>query len=118
MGEGDPFNPDALRRVAKFLASGESPEGYYVNSDKLKEVVRATPEVSADFKEEIIGILEGRVIKGFPRADSYKVGLTFGQLSNDFQNDPEKLRMLYRVNEEVGDLNKLPLISVKGKPIQ
>ena len=118
MVEGDPFNPDALRRVAKFLASGESTEGYYVSSEKLRAVIRATPDVDNDFKEELIGILEDRVIKGLPQADSFKVGQTFGQLMNELGKDPEKLRKLYKVNAEVADLNKLPFISVKGKPIQ
>ena len=116
MGEGDPFNPDAARRVAKFMASGENPEGYYVNSGKLKEVIRATPDVDDDFKEEILEILEARVVKGMPHADSFKVGLTFGQLSNELGDDPEKLRKLYKINKEVSDLNKLPFVSIKGKP--
>ena len=98
------------------MASGESTEGHYVSSGKLKEVIRATPDVDSDFKEEIIGILEARVVKGLPHADSFKIGLTFGQLSNELGNNPEKLRKLYKINKEVSDLNKLPFVSIKGKP--
>ncbi len=114
MGAEDPFSKDAATRVARFLASGESPEGYQFSSQKLKDVIRATPGVNDEFKEKVIMSLEEKVIKGQQRADVYRVGLTLAAMSNEVEGRED----LYKIMNEVNDLDKLPIVSIRGKSVQ
>ena len=89
--------------------------GYHVSSDKLFEVIQNTPEVSDATKARVIEIFKEKVTRGARTVDSMKLGFAMVKLP-DFQEIGDK-EGIVRIMGEIDDLDKLPIVSVRGTPV-
>ena len=108
MGKQDPLLDDAaMQRIARFIASGEDPNAYFVSSERIRVVVREVKGVSEKTKQEVLESLEEHVICGEELTSPFHLGIQLAQMFDDFA-DQKGLTLIIK---DLNDLNKLPLVA-------
>lgn len=107
------LDDDAKERVARFIASGEDPNGYMVRADKLREVIKSVADVSDATKEKLISDLDKNLIQGADLTDSLQLGMFLGSC---FLECEDKAGILKTMND-TKNLDKLPVVSIRGEAV-
>ena len=105
-----------LGRVAELIASGEDPNGYLVSAQTLRKVITDCAGASEAFKRRLLRFLEAFVICGSEHADAFRLGLAMGQFLSEIADS--EFDQFQAIRTDIRNLDKLPFVSIKGRPVQ
>ena len=105
-------DPVMIGRVIRFLDSGEDPNGYYVSAETLLKVVGEVEEVSEKTRSKVVSSIEELIVPG-DFVDSLQLGMAIGELMNE-ESDIEGV---WKIEQDIKDLDKVPVVNIRGKPV-
>lgn len=113
MTERDPmYDPEMIGRVARFIESGENPNGYYLSAETLLSVVGEVDGVSDETRSKVVSKIEELIVPG-DFVDSLQLGITLGRMLAD-ESDREGI---WKIASDTKDLDKVPVVNIRGKPV-
>lgn len=113
MPEKEPFDdPEMAERVARFLASGENPEGYYGSAETLLNAVGEVPDISAETRDLVVTAVQ-KLIGTTGLVDSFQLGVTFGSL---FEQTTDR-DGLNRIIQYTKNLDNVPFVNIRGDSV-
>jgi hypothetical protein len=90
--------------------------GYLVSTQRWRELVSASP-ASADMRARVLARGE-QVIAGKPTIDCFELGLALGRMHRELiDTDAVQLEQFMLALKDTRDLNRLPYVSINGKPV-
>lgn len=87
--------------------------GHHVSAQRWRELVNVS-RASEDMRARVLACGE-RVIAGKPTVDCFALGFALGQMENEL-NDEQCAQFLLAI-KDTRDLNKLPYVSINGRPV-
>lgn len=102
------FNPEVAERVARFIASGADPHGYYVEAERFRSIVKQIPDVSKEVKHQVLSHVEDQLIKGKDFIDSFRLGIELGKLMGKIKDEEGFIKIVM----DVKNLDKLPIVQI------
>jgi hypothetical protein len=113
MPERDPMDdPGMIVRVARFVASGEDPSGYFVSANTLLKVIGEVEGVSEAIRSKVVSKIEELIVPG-DFVDSLQLGRAIGEL----MNEETDLEGIWKIDQDMKNLDKVPVVNIRGKPV-
>ena len=113
MHEADPLDDSDMRgRVARFIASGEYPNGYYVSAETLLRVIGGVESVAKETRDNVVQAVRGLIVPG-GFVDSLKLGVVFGRLLAEM-SDTSGVLIIAR---DIKNLDKVPIVEIRGQSV-
>lgn len=113
MAAEDPtHDPEMMKRIGRFIASGENPNGYYVSAETVLKVVGDVESASEETRARVITALQSLIVGG-GFIDSLKLGIALGRLMAETTDSQGVLQ----IARAVKSLDNVPIITIRGEPV-
>lgn len=94
------------------MASGIDPSGFYLSAETLFDVIAAVADVAEDTRQRAITAIR-TITVAEKLVDSFQLGGTLVNLMDSIENRNGVIKIMHAVK----DLDKVPIVNIKGTPV-